>query len=107
VTQALKTGVGALPDAYAECVSDEADGFETRLGCHGPVLDRGIRLVKWQVWAWRPGWLMAPVLGWAEERIEWQVDLYRRRGEVEMTNKSRPMTSSNEARSAVQKKTLS
>ena len=36
MTEALKTGVDPLPDAYAECVSDEADGFKTRLGCHGP-----------------------------------------------------------------------
>jgi hypothetical protein len=54
----------------------------------GSVLDRGIRLVKREVWAWRPGWLMAAVLGGAEERIEVEVDLYRRRGGAEMTKQS-------------------
>jgi hypothetical protein len=50
---------------------------------------------------------MAPVLGWAEERIAWELDLYRRRDEAERRTRARPMTSSNEARSAVREKTLS
>jgi len=41
---------------------------------------------------------MAPVLGWAEQRIEWEVDLYRRRGEAEMTKQSTPDDEQHEAR---------
>jgi hypothetical protein len=90
VTEALKTGVGALADAYAECVSEEPTVSTPGWAVMGPVLDRGIRLVKREVWAWRPGWLMAAVLGGAEERIEVEVDLYRRRGGAEMTKQSTP-----------------
>jgi hypothetical protein len=91
VTNALKPGVGALPGAYAECVSDEADGFEARLGCHGPGARSGIRLVKLQVWAWRPGWLIAaafsagPRTGFSGRSISTAAG-----GGAEMTNQSAP-----------------
>jgi glycerol-3-phosphate dehydrogenase len=46
--------------------------------------------------------LMAPLLGWDEERIAWEIDLYRRRVEAEMSSQSMPDDeSSNEARTAV------
>ena len=46
--------------------------------------------------------LMAPLLGWDEERIAWEIDLYRRRVEAEMSSQSMPDDeSSNEVRTAV------
>jgi hypothetical protein len=50
---------------------------------------------------------MAPVLGWAEERIAWELDLYRRRGEAEMTNQSPPDDEEQRGTLAVRGKTLS
>jgi glycerol-3-phosphate dehydrogenase len=51
--------------------------------------------------------LMAPILGWDEERIAYEIDLYRRRVEAEMSSQTMPDdASSNEARSAVRETTL-
>jgi glycerol-3-phosphate dehydrogenase len=52
--------------------------------------------------------LMAPLLGWDEERIAWEIDLYRRRVEAEMSSQTMPDDeSSNEVRTAVRETTLS
>lgn len=52
--------------------------------------------------------LMAPLLGWDEERVGYEIDLYRRRVEAEMSSQRMPDDeSSNEARSAVRETTLS
>lgn len=52
--------------------------------------------------------LMAPILGWDEERIGYEIDLYRRRVEAEMSSQTMPDDeSSNEARLVVRETTLS
>ena len=52
--------------------------------------------------------LMAPVLGWDEDRIQAEIDLYQRRVEAEMSSQTMPDDeSSNEARSAVRETSLS
>lgn len=51
--------------------------------------------------------LMAPILGWDEERVQYEIDLYRRRVEAEMSSQTMPDDeSSNQARSAVRETTL-
>ena len=51
---------------------------------------------------------MAPLLGWDEERIRWEIDLYRRRVEAEMSSQTMPDDeSSNEVRTAVRETSLS
>ncbi|MGA8045762.1 MAG: glycerol-3-phosphate dehydrogenase/oxidase [Dermatophilaceae bacterium] len=52
--------------------------------------------------------LMAPLLGWDEERIQWEIDLYRRRVEAEMSSQTMPDDeSSNEVRTTVRETSLS
>jgi len=52
--------------------------------------------------------LMAPILGWDEERIAYEIDLYRRRVEAEMSSQTMPDDeSSNQARTTVRETTLS
>ncbi|NLX00083.1 MAG: glycerol-3-phosphate dehydrogenase/oxidase [Actinomycetales bacterium] len=52
--------------------------------------------------------LMAPILGWDEDRISYEIDLYRRRVEAEMSSQTMPDDeSSHLARSAVRETTLS
>lgn len=52
--------------------------------------------------------LMAPILGWDEDRIQAEIDLYRRRVEAEMSSQTMPDDeSSNLARSAVRETSLS
>lgn len=51
--------------------------------------------------------LMAPILGWSEERIQAEIDLYHRRVEAEMSSQTMPDDeSSNEARTTVRETTL-